>query len=977
MCAQSWYNHSELIWKTFETKHFIFYYHEGTEKTVSEAAFVAEKIYKPITEYYDFYPETKTAIVIKDTDDISNGTAFYYDNKLEIWSHPLDFDLRGSHRWLQNVITHEFTHIIQIGSAMKASTRFPAFYIQGFTYEDEKRDDVLYGYPNSMFSIPIPGVAVPPWVAEGTAQYMSPDLYYDFWDSHRDMLLRDLTLNNKLLSFHEMNSFGKKGIGGEAVYNQGFSFSNYLSDRFGSQILPKISNILSSKTFSINKAIFESTDSKYNGYTLYSDWVKKLNEDYNQKLENVYNNSIEGDIIQSKGTTNLFPKWSPNGDKIAFISNQDNDYFGQTDLFIYSFKDSTKIKLIPGAKYAPSWVNDSTLIFTLRSEPNKHGSRYFDIYKMSLNQKEPDQLTEGMRFRSPCYNQENNLIAAISTVDGLSDIYVSDLDSIDFVKMTNFNNQEYISSINWNNNKILMDVVSDHGRDIYELNLDTEVLTKIIDESNDIRNPVFDGETLYFSQDYNGIFNIGYQNGGEFKFLTNVFGGAFMPDIQNGRMVYSLYKNGGYKISIIDNLEDIETNVIGYTDYDKNKVSHLEVPTDLDFDKTSKPYSGDMSELHIVPRVMLDYNTLKYGVYVFSDDIVGTTSLFGGFSINEVSDVDAMLMLEYKKFNPTLYFNFFWASRNTEQKFDYYTIDGLPVDNIDIRNDVEYHLFSSDLGMRFPNFNCKFWLNYNYTIYNQKIFQAVTQEFINNGEEEQKFGYAKLGFDYYKGHTLSLRTLKKKIKPHFLGHMLTDNGYIFDLTFSYEWNSFIEGISLNEDYGTYGANLEPNNTFRLNFLFTKFDNFKDIIFIENSFRLDLITDKKVDDFFYFFGGGMPGLKGYTFYDSNLTGWSFIMHSIYFRKLLLNSQYLSFKDFIGFNKLSLGFVTQGGYMFVAEGEDISPDKDFKFSSGIELRSKGFLFYGYPAAVTLEHHYPISNCNTWWKEGKTYIKFLFDF
>ena len=128
---------------------------------------------------------------------------------------------------------------------------------------------------------------------------------------------------------------------------------------------------------------------------------------------------------------------------------------------------------------------------------------------------------------------------------------------------------------------------------------------------------------------------------------------------------------------------------------------------------------------------------------------------------------------------------------------------------------------------------------------------------------------------------------------------------------------------------------------------------------------------------YFFGGGMPGLKGYTFYDSNLTGWNFIMHSIYFRKLLLNSQYLSFKDFIGFNKLSLGFVAQGGYMFVSEGEDISFDNDFKFSSGIELRSKGFLFYGYPAAVTLEHHYPISNDDTWWKEGKTYIKFLFDF
>ena len=355
--SQSWYNHPELIWKTYETEHFIFHYHEGTENTVTEAAIVAENIYKPITDYYDFRPKTKTTIIIKDTDDFANGTAYYYDNKLEIWALPLDFNLRGSHRWLQNVITHEFTHIIQIGKSMKASTRIPALYLQGFSYEKEKRDDVLYGFPNTMFSIPIPGVAVPPWLAEGTAQYMNPSLSYDFWDSHRDMLLRDLTINNKLLSLNEMNSFGKKGIGSEAVYNQGFSFSNYLIQEFGEDVLPNISNILSSSTFSINKAMYKATN--FYGYDLYIKWVDYLNDDYNKKLANVRNNHIKGTIIEGEGTTNLYPKWSPDGSKIAFLSNKKNDYFGQTDLFIYDLKDSTSKKIISGAKYAPTWVNDS------------------------------------------------------------------------------------------------------------------------------------------------------------------------------------------------------------------------------------------------------------------------------------------------------------------------------------------------------------------------------------------------------------------------------------------------------------------------------------------------------------------------------------------------------------------------------------------------------------------------------------------
>ena len=121
----------------------MFHYHNETERSCREAATVAENIYFPITQFYDFEPDSKTHIILKDTDDYANGAAYYYDNKIEIWALPLDFDLRGSHRWLQNVITHEFTHIIQIGAAMKFPRRFPAGFVQIMGYEDEKRPDVL------------------------------------------------------------------------------------------------------------------------------------------------------------------------------------------------------------------------------------------------------------------------------------------------------------------------------------------------------------------------------------------------------------------------------------------------------------------------------------------------------------------------------------------------------------------------------------------------------------------------------------------------------------------------------------------------------------------------------------------------------------------------------------------------------------------------------------------------------------------
>ena len=132
-------NHPELEWKTLESEHFLVHFHNGTERTAHEVVDIAEFVYNPITSMYDFQPKKKTHIIIKDTDDFSNGSAYFFDNKIEIWANPLDFDLRGSHRWIQNVITHEFVHIIQLGASIKYGHQFPAIYFQSMNYEKEER----------------------------------------------------------------------------------------------------------------------------------------------------------------------------------------------------------------------------------------------------------------------------------------------------------------------------------------------------------------------------------------------------------------------------------------------------------------------------------------------------------------------------------------------------------------------------------------------------------------------------------------------------------------------------------------------------------------------------------------------------------------------------------------------------------------------------------------------------------------------
>ena len=80
----------------------------------------------------------KTHIVLRDTDDYSNGAAYYYDNKIVIWASPLNFELREVIGGAQNVIAHEFVHIISLQKSMKIYKNSRA-YFQYMGYEEEKK----------------------------------------------------------------------------------------------------------------------------------------------------------------------------------------------------------------------------------------------------------------------------------------------------------------------------------------------------------------------------------------------------------------------------------------------------------------------------------------------------------------------------------------------------------------------------------------------------------------------------------------------------------------------------------------------------------------------------------------------------------------------------------------------------------------------------------------------------------------------
>ncbi|MDP6777366.1 MAG: hypothetical protein QGI83_11440, partial [Candidatus Latescibacteria bacterium] len=144
-------NRSDLSWKVLETEHFSITYHQGLEGFATRAARAAEDVFGSITRLYDYVPEDRIRLILRDLDDIGNGLTYYHLGTIELWatSINIEFEFRGTKtNWLRNVLTHELAHAISLPVARKASMRMPAIAFQVFGYQGEgRRDDILTGYP--------------------------------------------------------------------------------------------------------------------------------------------------------------------------------------------------------------------------------------------------------------------------------------------------------------------------------------------------------------------------------------------------------------------------------------------------------------------------------------------------------------------------------------------------------------------------------------------------------------------------------------------------------------------------------------------------------------------------------------------------------------------------------------------------------------------------------------------------------------
>ena len=1013
--GQEEFYHPELEWRTIETPHFYVNYHEGEERTARVVAKVAEDVFGPVTALYHHVPDTKVSFIIKDYDDYSNGAAYFYDNKVEIWASALDFDLRGTHDWLRNVITHEFTHIIQMQTAMKFGRRMPAFYLQWLGYESERRTDVLYGYPNILVSYPVSGFNVPSWFAEGVAQYNRPQLSYDFWDTHRDMILRMYALDDNMLTWNEMSVFGKTSLGNESSYNAGFAFVYYLGRTYGDEKLREISDDLSSLTeVTIDGAIEKALGKS--GREIYDEWRSSLRADYASRTASIKSELRAGEIIAPVGFGNFYPEFSPDGRTIAYISNKESDYFYLSSVYLYDVA-AKKEKLLKNlVRSTVSWSPDGKKIYYSKlSRSNPHWSNVFDVYSYDIALDEEVRLTHGLRGYNPAASPDGRTIVYAAEKDGTVNLFLMDADGGNVRQLTHYRDGEQVYSPKWDpdGSRIIYDYSIRDGRDIAAVSASGGDPSFLVATPDDERNAVFtpDGKAVIFASDRTGIFNLYRLDlaSGETTQLTNVLGGAFMPSVNAaGQIAYSSYTSSGYKIGLLGGPGDEPRPGAVYAmrsgvghDTPVTPAGDSAAPSGEDFnwqalrsyDDTKFPYDSSTayrtiaSTLSIVPLVRVDnYNPrnkgtdiIKPGVYLFSYDVLERFGFFGGGAINLKGERDVFFTFDYRGkipglfqlgLEPALSFEAYSLSRVTTSAVE------LPEDTIGV--DVTYNLLELDAVLKQKIFDERLDLEmrYAHSRYSASVSSFIVPGTGNNGPID----VPAYGVMYLIGNDLSATLRYDGLARSRTGE-INPVGRKLSLRYDYEFNKFNPHDTVTQS-GDVVHIYETPNFHRLE---GHYREHVKLPFWSHTLSAGLsagtIFGPAVNDFFDFYLGGLAGMKGYPFY--SLGGNQYMHGSLTYRFPLFDHIDLRAAQ-IYFDKLYAAVYGDVGNAWTGGGVR---GMKFKRDAGVELRLESFSFYAYPTRVFFNATYGFDKFDryvrstgatfTYGQEWNYHFGILFDF
>ena len=586
--GQNKVQYKEFDWSLISSPNFDVYYYGEDTQLAEFTAEVSEEAHEQISKHLRWTLKKRVSIIVyySHNDFQQTNVIWQYMREgiggvTELFKNRVVLPFEGDYEQFRHVIHHELVHAIL--------------------------NDMIYdGNIQSVITGRVK-LRIPLWANEGLAEYLSMN-----WDTKADMTLRDLSINERMPTVKELESY--------MAYKGGQSIWRFIAEKYGRE---KIGEIITAMKMTQNaeKGIERALGMDYEDLT--KQWHKYLKKEYwpdvigRDEIEDIAKRLT--DHKKEKNYYNISPAVSPDGSKIAVLS----DRSGYFDIYVLDAIDGKEIRrLVKGNRSVDfeelkllqpgiSWSPDSKRI-VIAAKAGKSDA----LYLINVKTRKKEKFTFNLDgIFTAAWSPDGNQLAFIGTKDGASDVYVYNIDE---EKLTALTSDIYSDSEpSWNNDGSVLVFVSDRNgdiaglqppeviiehdfsqKDIYAIDLSSGNISRITDTDHNEDYPIWshtEKNTLFYVSDDGGVWNIyRYKPDSDPVALTNILTGAFQLSLteNDDYLVFAGYADMGWDVYSMSHPLEKDAMEVPPTRYIMNQDNVSEELIDLRRHKRSQWSTG-------------------------------------------------------------------------------------------------------------------------------------------------------------------------------------------------------------------------------------------------------------------------------------------------------------------------------------------------------------------------------------------------